>query len=1400
VAADLAPAFGILTALPEEFHAMRALVEDPEPVPVEGDWADYVVGTVPSRVPDRPHAVVVTLMGDTANSPAAADTTNLLRSFGSVQCVIMTGIAAGVPDPSGPARHVRLGDIVVAAWGAVSYAHVVVTDGTSRLREPFPPPWGPLLRASRFLTANEWAGDRPWERWLDADAVGLPDEFRRPPARTDVLQGTDGHGRPRRHPKQSRRRAGWPMVHHGAIGSADQSIRDPKVRDRIAREHDLLALEMEAVGVGSAARLAGRGWFMVRGVSDYGEVAPDGQGGLPDRWRPYASLAAAGYVRALLGACLPVPGSGSAPPARQAGPPDPGTTADDGRLEERLVAPSRQSLTEPSRLVIPIQRRTSLDTAFLPAVRAAVENPAVVAIYAEAGLGKSVLLGQLYDDLAADLTLGLVLISASAKVRDHPSDPGELDRQLGLAVGRAEPLTAILDRQRRAGLRPVVLLDTLDVILDATSQPVLATFLYQLIVGGVPVVMTCRDFEYRTYLDPLPERAPLLAPLVDPKPIYRLKEPEVRTFALAYLTGNRTMTPTAAEGFVDRLLHLRSRRRAVVEICGSPLLLRLVCQIYGDAEVPEDLTVARLYEQYWNQYVRDDPRRPVGGSTAAGRDRICRAGARLLRAASTTAFTEEFDPAELDLGADDALEGLQSAGVLVPGADPSRLRFFHQTLAEYAMARDLSADPIERAVFLATLHDASRGSHLWQVLLQLLYTLPDGEPYQAAVAALDLSDQFALRAAALSAVDRRGPAVLTQLMKRARTLSGDHQRHVVEALGAAGEAGIDDAIGRLAEAIEWLDERVVFAGATVLGRLISRHTGDRTAAIQAAVGSVVGRRSTLDDERREHLTAALLQALTEPSQPYRDAELGAIRESYQDLGPLGRAEVVRLFEWAQVQARAQLLTVALRYEAPHAARAELIDLVHTVLTMTPPDKRSVWADWQGMLGRTYAQSWDDVQIAVVVRLFGAAHASPELFGQLLDLAQGTDKPLPQRALHVAERVAEQLPGQAVTALLALPTPPDARRVGLVRTVLSSLPVLDRADAARVLDWLLPALPTQPLAMLQGAAHAAAGHADLLAGVLDLAREHAERLGRDLDRVVVAVLDGCAPGDTPQLIDALQATVPALRPDTRARVLGTLAPVDETARRLSLELALGRAATHARSAARRAVSMAIDLGWFDPAYAASLLQATVPGVIAETARWIRHNQAGLSPLATELAAAVTAALTHTGSAPVARSLLEVVEADVRADGPAQAHLAGLVDTLTSRATASTGHSSIDRDLGRTLGVGVLILLRHAVDTWPADSVAPALMTAFTTLPLDDLDEAADHVSRLLILAERHARTEHPSALNQLLDRLSRLPSTLQLGVAMAAHAIHGEQSATFRGLASRTADQRVHAYLARRLTA
>jgi nucleoside phosphorylase len=306
------PTVALVTALPVEFFAVRALLDDAVDVGVPGDRGRYVVGRLPSADPGNAHEVVLVEPPVTGTTAAATACTNLSRSFPSVNLTVMVGIAAGVPRPDDPPRHVRLGDVVVSTWGVVDYDHVTDFGDRTEPRRSFPRPSPLLASAANRLAADQIGGDRPWERWLDVSGRTDLAGFTRPPEDTDVLrvEGPPPKEIPHPAPELSGRRPGLPTVLEGRIGSADRALNSATARDVFAHRYGLIALEMEGAGIGGSAFLQGLEWMVVRGISDYGDGRRD------DRWKPYASLAAAAYTRALLQATPPQgPRGGQAFPA-----------------------------------------------------------------------------------------------------------------------------------------------------------------------------------------------------------------------------------------------------------------------------------------------------------------------------------------------------------------------------------------------------------------------------------------------------------------------------------------------------------------------------------------------------------------------------------------------------------------------------------------------------------------------------------------------------------------------------------------------------------------------------------------------------------------------------------------------------------------------------------------------------------------------------------------------------------------------------------------------------------------------------------------------------------------------------------------------------------------------------
>ena len=286
---------GIVTALPEEFTAMRRMLEPPlRELKRPGDPNSYLLGSIPALRDGAEigrHRVVLTQLRKAGNPSAASVVTNMFRSFPSVRLALMVGVACGVPRAEDATKHVRLGDIIVSdRQGVLDFTAGVKTADGFKLRHSLPPPSAPLIAAADALEADAIDGHRPWHGLIDTH--GADTAFAQPDHASDVL--LDEEGNPIPHPADPHRKDGEPRIFRGPIGSSNILMRDAKSRDELAAEHGIYAIEMEGSGIADAAWGHSCSYGIVRGASDYGD------GSKNDVWHNRAALVAAAYARCLL--------------------------------------------------------------------------------------------------------------------------------------------------------------------------------------------------------------------------------------------------------------------------------------------------------------------------------------------------------------------------------------------------------------------------------------------------------------------------------------------------------------------------------------------------------------------------------------------------------------------------------------------------------------------------------------------------------------------------------------------------------------------------------------------------------------------------------------------------------------------------------------------------------------------------------------------------------------------------------------------------------------------------------------------------------------------------------------------------------------------------------------------
>ncbi|MDM8516201.1 hypothetical protein QUF76_08395 [Desulfobacterales bacterium HSG16] len=289
------PRFGIITALPKELAAMYSMLDDPEETPgKDQDTNIYYAGNIPSGANSGYHKVVLTSLAKMGTNMASMAAAHMLRSFPSVQDVLMVGIAGGVPAPDEANDHVRLGDIVVCnEYGVIQYGNLKISEKKVKVRSTATSPSALLLRYSKQLEAKRLMGKYPWEEHFKR-AAGI-ENTERPKDSEDRLFATGEPAKRLRHPKDPIRlnRPGQPRLHYGAIGSADILLKNAELRDKIAKL-GIRAIEMEGSGIADASWDLKQGYMIIRGICDYCDDNKN------DVWQGYAAVVAAGYARALL--------------------------------------------------------------------------------------------------------------------------------------------------------------------------------------------------------------------------------------------------------------------------------------------------------------------------------------------------------------------------------------------------------------------------------------------------------------------------------------------------------------------------------------------------------------------------------------------------------------------------------------------------------------------------------------------------------------------------------------------------------------------------------------------------------------------------------------------------------------------------------------------------------------------------------------------------------------------------------------------------------------------------------------------------------------------------------------------------------------------------------------------
>lgn len=297
---------GWICALPLEMAAAQAVLDNihPQLPNAAADRNNYVLGNIGDH-----NVVIACLPAGIYGTTSTTSTVIQMRvSYECIQCCLLVGIGGGV-GTSGVESDIRLGDVVVSE-PTIHYGGVIQYDYGKAVHGGQFVPTGTLdkppevvLKALARLKAQHIVHGSTTHLIYQGTLTRYPslrENFSCPdPAHDRLFVANYSHedpstsscdqctlsmlqSRPCRHDNKIR-------VFYGLIASANQVVKDAKLRDHLAQRYGVLCFEMEAAGLMNIFPS-----LVIRGICDYSDSHKN------KRWQGYAAMAAAAYAKELI--------------------------------------------------------------------------------------------------------------------------------------------------------------------------------------------------------------------------------------------------------------------------------------------------------------------------------------------------------------------------------------------------------------------------------------------------------------------------------------------------------------------------------------------------------------------------------------------------------------------------------------------------------------------------------------------------------------------------------------------------------------------------------------------------------------------------------------------------------------------------------------------------------------------------------------------------------------------------------------------------------------------------------------------------------------------------------------------------------------------------------------------
>ncbi|HUI80782.1 MAG TPA: hypothetical protein VLY24_22810 [Bryobacteraceae bacterium] len=323
-----------------------------------------------------------------------------------------------------------------------------------------------------------------------------------------------------------------------------------------------------------------------------------------------------------------------------------------------------------------------------------------VSIQGSAGTGKTSLLWYLYHLFSKELNASVQAFAAQYISETLKEERGLIARWLTTTPGQ----------------KHILLIDTLDLIVGR-GDTALAGFLAWLRTCGVFVVTSCRPLEA--------QRLAAVEVADHIVPLGRYTEAEARTAVHRYVAmAYGEADPIQRTSQESDLWNLLDGRRRVQELSFDPLVLRMIFEAYPPDPVPSEVNTAMIYTAYWERCVVRDRLQPSTPDSEQLREALAGRIAYSILFRESTTFSDAIQSTAVQLEWENfdqrfgafpwkLLDALLSSGALEAAGGVGTVRFFHQTLLEFAAGRHVlrSAQSLHQQCLDQIFLDLQNGSY-----------------------------------------------------------------------------------------------------------------------------------------------------------------------------------------------------------------------------------------------------------------------------------------------------------------------------------------------------------------------------------------------------------------------------------------------------------------------------------------------------------------------------------------------------------------------------------------------------------------------------------------------------------------------------------------------------------------